>query len=83
MTGRSQNFRLLEITKMENAKDPSKLDNEQPRAYPEHRRWSAVTSTSLAYGLPIIHYQMRSQFPGKRKTCREDKDGLHDGCIAN
>lgn len=54
MTGRSQNFWLLEIAKRKTTKEPSKLDNEQPRAYPEHRRWSAVTSTSLAYGLPIM-----------------------------
>lgn len=62
MTGRSQNFRLAEIAKRETTKDPSKLGDEQPRAYPEHRRWS-VTSTSLAYGLPIMTLPKGIMFP--------------------
>lgn len=67
MTGRSQNSRLLEITKRETAQDPSKLGNEQPKAYPEHRRWSALTSTSLAYGLPIMTLPNGITFPCARQ----------------
>lgn len=85
MTGRSQNFRLLEIATRETAspKEQSKPGN---TAYPGHRRCSAVLSTSLAHGLPLLMLPKRTMFPCARQMKdlhKEDKDGLHYRDIEN
>lgn len=74
MTSRSQNFRLPEIPRRETGspKDQSRLGNEQPRAYPGHRRCSAVLSTRLAHRLPILTLPKGTTFP-----CARQMEGLH------